>query len=149
VWDIAKCALMRRVGRAELALVVVGFSDNEWRHRRYGQLLTDKHWETAEFQRAYRRDWRHWTGPAESGKEHRKGPYRLPIALTTRLLGRYEFGFRAQEWTLGVVQVEALPGEWVGLDDWAQPTGQVTEARPPRELSEARVSLSDDKHGLA
>lgn len=122
IWDVAKSALVSRLGLADEALVLAGFSDaREWEHVKYGSLLTTREWDTAAFQRAYRSEWRYWARPPRPPEKRRTGPYRLPERFRTTLVARHAFRFEGDPWSLGLVEVAAVGDRWVELDDWAQP----------------------------
>lgn len=122
VWDIAKSAVVNRVGLCEEALLLVGHSDKyEWAHAKYGKLLKSKPWTAHEFQTTFADEWKYWARPAKPGEDHPTGPYMLPARFDVELLHRHAFQFRDAAWSLGLLRVEAPGDEWTHLDDWARP----------------------------
>jgi len=122
VWDIAKCALVQRLGLADQALLLVGFSDaHEWSHNHYGLLMTDRVWDTRAYMTDYHDDWKYWAKPPDTGKEHRTGPYKLPARLSTTLSARHRFTLDQIPWSLGVLAVEAASDDWIDIDEHGSP----------------------------
>lgn len=116
-WDLAKAALVSRLGLARRSLLLVGASEAE-SSSRYGGLLHELHRATPDFLRSCHDA----IGPfcrRDEGFAHPRGPYRLPPAFSSRRLGApHRFRLRRENWTLTVLEVIAdLGGACVDVDD--------------------------------
>jgi hypothetical protein len=122
IWDVAKLSVLARIGDADEALILGGFSvDREWKHSKYGRLLETCEWDAADFQRVYRSDWRYWAKPGDARDSRRTGPHRLPSRFATTLIARESFTYDGVPWALGLVEVAPTGSDWIEVDDFAQP----------------------------
>jgi hypothetical protein len=118
-WDLAKSALVARLGLAERALCVVGTLDSE-RTTRYGALLAETQRDTAQFLRDFHDALKPFCFP-EPGREHPTGPYSLPAVMETAVLCEHPLLVRSLPWTLVVLEVSAPGSEWVAVDERGRP----------------------------
>jgi hypothetical protein len=119
-WDLAKAALVSRVGLARRSLLFVGASHRE-RATRYGGLLRDEDRTTAQFLRRYADAIKPFCF-RDDGHEHPRGPYRLPPHFLTAVVAEHPFRLRAEPWTLTLLDVLAPPeGDCIAVDDRGGP----------------------------
>jgi hypothetical protein len=118
-WDLAKSALVARLGLADRALCVVGALDSE-RTTRYGALLAATRREMAPFLREFHDAMKPFCF-REPDQDHPTGPYRLPAAMETAVLCRQPVRVRSVPWTLSVLEVRAPGNKWVAVDERGRP----------------------------
>jgi hypothetical protein len=114
-WDLAKSALVARLGLAERAVCVVGALESE-RRTRYGALLAETRRETVQFLRDFHEAMRPFCFH-EAAREHPTGPYRLPTIMEIAVRCEHRFQVRSLPWTLTVLEVGAPGDEWVVVDE--------------------------------
>jgi hypothetical protein len=119
-WDLAKSALVSRLGLAERAFCIVGFLDSE-RETRYGELIAARRWEMPRFLEQFHDAMKPFCF-REPGRELPTGPLRLPARMDVTRVCDQHTRQRTLPWTLSVLEVRAPGDRWVAVDDRGLPT---------------------------